>query len=159
MELTFKQQANSIDNNYNQMNIIVYQIENDEIKCKNCGEIIHLPIIDIIRQYNIAQKEKLIGMKNQIDYIINSNNINDIKKEIKLIQIILGNLLFQNEKYLKDVNNSIQLMKNTIGENNINKFEIIKRMVLIHMKKVFFLLLWLNRLKNIRIIKIFLFAF
>ncbi len=34
-ELTFKKQANSIDNKCNQMNVLVFQDESDGLKCKN----------------------------------------------------------------------------------------------------------------------------
>ena len=41
LELTFKEQANSIDKERNEMNILVYKIE-DELSCPKCGEKINL---------------------------------------------------------------------------------------------------------------------
>ena len=37
-ELTFKQQANSMDNNTNLMKILVYKNDNDGLKCQKCGK-------------------------------------------------------------------------------------------------------------------------
>ena len=104
-ELTFKQQANTMDNNHNQMNILVYQNQNDELKCKKCGKIIHLDIIDNIIKYNKEQKDTLMEMKNQIDNIINLNEINDIVRKIKVIKIILKDLITENEKNIKSLQN------------------------------------------------------
>ena len=59
-----------MDNNINQKKILVYQSENDGLKCKKCLETIHLDILDNIIKYNNEQKNILIEMKNQIDNII-----------------------------------------------------------------------------------------
>ena len=114
-ELTFNQLANSMDNNINQMKILVYQIENDGLKCKKCGEKIHLDILDNIIKYNNEQKDTLIEMKNQIDNIIKLNNLSDIIRKIKVIKIILDNLISENEKNLKDI-------QNDINNNDSSKF-------------------------------------
>ena len=82
-----------MDNNINEMKILVYQNENEEFKCRKCGETIHLDILDNIIKYNNEQKDTLIEMKNQIDNIIKLNNIVDIIRKIKLIKIILDNLI------------------------------------------------------------------
>ena len=124
-ELTFKQQANSMDNDINQMKILVFQSENNELKCKKCGEKIHLDILDNIIKYNNEQKDTLIEMKNQIDNIIQLNNISDIIRKIKLIKIVLDNLISENAKSLKDIQNAINNNDNIKTKNNDYNFEII----------------------------------
>ena len=106
-KLTFKQQANSIDNENNQMNLLVYLNENNGIKCKKCGEVLNLDIIDNIKKYNNELKETLIEMNNQIDNIINSNNINDIKRKIKVIKLMLNNLTTENDKFFSKIQDII----------------------------------------------------
>ena len=123
-ELTFKQQTNSIDNNRNQMNILVYQIDNDKLKCKKCGEIIHLDIIDnIIKNFN-EQKDTLFEMKNQIDNIINLNDINEIKRKIKLVKIIIDNIINENKNSLNDIQNSLNNSCQSKINNNVFNFEL-----------------------------------
>ena len=124
-ELTYKQQANSMDNNTNLMKILVYKNDNDGLKCQKCGEIIHLPIIDNLIKYNNEQADKLIEMKNQIDNMINLNNIKDIIRKIKLLKIIIDNLISENEKSLKDIQNTINNSSNLKIENNNYNLEII----------------------------------
>lgn len=123
-EFTFIEQANSIDNNRNQMNILVYQKENDGLKCDKCGNLISSSFIDNIVKYINEQKDILTQMKNQINNIINSNNINDIIKKIKSIKIMLDNLVFQNEKCFTDAQYIISDNKNMIKKNY--NFETIK---------------------------------
>ena len=123
-ELTFNQQANLMDNNINQMKILVYQSENDALKCKKCGETIHLDILYNIIKYNNEQKDILTEMKNQIDNIIKLNNISDIIRKIKLIKIILDNLISENAKSLKDIQNSMNNY-NTFKKKDNDHFELI----------------------------------
>ena len=125
--LTFQQQANRMDNNFNQMEILVYQTENDdEFKCKKCGEKIELPFIDNIIKNNTNQKDMLIEMKNQLDNTINLNNINDILRKIKMIKILLDNLIKDNEKSITEINNSIHFAENKANKDKQYNFEIIK---------------------------------
>jgi hypothetical protein len=123
-ELTFKKQSNSVDNARNQMNVLVYQNENDELKCKKCGEIMHLDIIDNIIKFNKEEKETIIEMKNQIDNILNLNNIDDILRKIKFIKSVLNNLITEKDKFIRDMQNNINNNDIRKYENNDNKFEI-----------------------------------
>ena len=104
-QLTFKEQANSIDNKRNQMNILVFKHENNGLKCKKFGENISLPISDNIKKYNSNQKDLLIELKNQIENIINSKDINDIFRKIKLIKSVFNDLITENEKNQKEIQN------------------------------------------------------
>ena len=40
-ELTFKEQANNLDNERKVMNVLVYDQDNNELKCPKCGEKIN----------------------------------------------------------------------------------------------------------------------
>ena len=119
LELTFKEQVNSFDNNRNQMNILVFKHENDGLKCQKCGGNISLPILDNILQYNKNQKDILIEIKNQIENIISLNEVNNIIRKIKLMKIVLDNLITENEKNQKEIENILNNNANII--NNINK--------------------------------------
>ena len=123
-DLTYKKQANSIDNNRNKMNILVYQNENDGLKCKKCGEKIDIGMMDNLIKYNNEQKETLIEMKNQIDNIINLNDINDIKRKIKFIKSVINDLINNNVNYLKDIQNKINKSDSIISKNNNHNLEI-----------------------------------
>jgi hypothetical protein len=123
-ELTFKKQSNSMDNARNQMNVLVYQNENDEFKCKKCGEIIHFDLIDNIIKFNKEEKETIIEMKNQIDNILNFNNIDDILRKIKFIKSVLNNLIIEIDKFIKDIQNNINNSDKRKYENNDNNLEI-----------------------------------
>ena len=124
-ELTFKQLANSMDNDINQIKILVYKSENDEFKCKKCGETIHLDVLNNIIKINNEQKDTFIEMKEQINNIIKLNNIADIIRKIKLIKLILDNLISENEKILKDIQNAINNSDNIKTNNKISNFELI----------------------------------
>jgi len=116
--LTFKEQANSLDNNRNQMNILVFKHEVDGLRCQKCGEIINLSILDDIINNNKNQKDIFIELKNQIDNIINLYDINDIKRKIKLTKIIIEKLISENEKNfitLQNISND-----NSMGNNDLN---------------------------------------
>ena len=123
-ELAFEKQSNYMDNARNQMNILVYQNENDELKCIKCGEIIHLDIIDNIIKFNKEEKETISEMKNQIDNILNLNNINDILRKIKFIKSVLNNLIIEKDKFIKDIQNNINNIDKRKLENNDTNFEI-----------------------------------
>ena len=127
-ELSFIDQANSFDNNRNQMNILVYQNENYGLKCKKCGNILNFPFLDNIIKYNKEQKKILIEIINQLNDIINLNNINDIIRKIKNIKLMLDNSFSYNEKYLKIIKNSLSDNKDMIDTiNKNNNFEIVNK--------------------------------
>ena len=59
-ELSFQEQANSIDKERNEMNILVYKEENEnEIKCPKCGEIIKIDKFENIIKLNNNQNDML----------------------------------------------------------------------------------------------------
>ena len=143
--LKFKEQINTIDKNYNEMKILVYKNENNEYICPKCGEKIRIKseIIDDLISSNNNIKDTVIGIKAQLENIVNAknNSINLINNQLKNINIIL-NTLYEDinkniqklENYLRDSQNSIKplLNKNIIkgilnikpDEININKNKI-----------------------------------
>ena len=115
-DLTFKEQANSFDQERNEMNILVYKKE-EGFKCPQCGELINLDIFDDLIKNNL--KDLLIGLKSQIDNIINFNDIIIIKSQIKITKIILDNIINENKKNMSKI-------KNLISDYNIKKENIRK---------------------------------
>ncbi len=105
LELTFKEQANSIDKERNEMNILVFKKEEEGLKCPKCGEIINLDIFDNIIKNN--QNNLLKGLKSQIENIINLYNINEIKNQIQIVKIVLENIIKENENNINNIKNII----------------------------------------------------
>ena len=104
-ELTFKEQAKKIDRERNEMSILVYLAKEEKgLKCPNCGEIINLDIFDKIIK---NQNDLLNGLKIQIENILNLNDINLIKNQIKIIQIVINNIIVENENNKRTIQNSI----------------------------------------------------
>ena len=92
LELKYKEIINSI--NRNEMNILVY--EKEGIICPKCGENINIDI----NEKEDEIKEKLIGIKDLIEILINSNNMsmNKIINQLKNIIIIIDNMLKENKR-------------------------------------------------------------
>ena len=74
MELKFKEQANLMDN---EMKVLVYKNENDDIRCPHCNKKIKIEKIDDIILSNNNIKDTINGIKLNIDNIIKicPNNI------------------------------------------------------------------------------------
>jgi len=126
--LSFKEQANSMDNNRNIMNILVFQDKNEGLICQKCGAKINSDILNsIITDFN-NQNDILIGIKNQINNLINIYDINQIISQIKLTKIVIDNLINENEKIknkLQSLLNSDNIPINSLTQNlntlNINQ--------------------------------------
>ena len=112
-ELSFKDQATSLDNEINEMKVLVYKNESDEFICPKCGEKIQLnkeKINDIISSNNNI-KDTIHGIKLQIDNIVNNSSINSMNIQLKNINIILNTL---NDNIQKN----IEKLKNLFNDNN-----------------------------------------
>jgi hypothetical protein len=110
LELTFEEIANSVDKNMNIMNILVFKQDENRVKCQDNK------IFDNLKKFN--QNEMLKEIKSQIETIINTNEIDKIQTKIKMINILINNLIEENIKNGKEVENMINNMLQT--NYNIN---------------------------------------
>ena len=109
MELSFKDQANSLDRKNNVMKILVYKSENNNFICPKCGEIITLnkEKIDDIILCNNEIKDTINGIKLQIENIIKNSLDNSINIQLKNINKVLYMI---NEDIEKNNNKIINLI-------------------------------------------------
>ena len=121
-ELTFKEQANNLDKERKVMNVFVYDQDNNELKCPKCGEIINFDdkIFEKLIKLNLNQNDILTKLKSQIENLSDINEINKIKNEIKIINININNIIEENNKSNKDIENNLNnLIINYIEKKNI----------------------------------------
>ena len=123
LNLTFEEQANSMDKDKQEMNILVYQLEKEGIFCQKCGELIQLDskLIENIFISNNDLNDILAGIKGQleniIDDILNKKAFKYIDTQLKNIIIIINNAIIEikknNEKIykLKDMNQCKELIQ------------------------------------------------
>ena len=98
------------------MNILVY--EKEGIICPKYWKNIN---IDINKKEDEI-KEKLIGIKDLIEILINSNNMNKIINQLKNIIIIIDNMLKENKRNeIKKVEDGMIKGIIDIELNDINK--------------------------------------
>ena len=107
----------------NKIIILVYKIENENEYCSKCGRILNNKIIDDIILINNNINTTLIGLKIQLDNVINDiNNKKDIiyiNSQLKNINYIINGM---NED-IKKINNQLNQIK-FIPINNINNNKI-----------------------------------
>ena len=113
LELSFKDQANSIDNNNNEMRVLVYKIEDIEFNGPKSDEIIKgntENLDDIIIAMNNIE-DTINEVKLIIDNIIKNSSLNDVNIQLKNISIRLTtineDIIKQNEKLKNILNNSL----------------------------------------------------
>ena len=113
LDLKFKEQANSIDKNNNEMKVLVYKHEFDNFICPNCGEIIQINTekIDDLILSNDNINDTINGIKINIDNIIKTSTINSMNIQLKNINTLL-NLI--NE----DIKKNTEKLKNLLNDNN-----------------------------------------
>ena len=127
-DLKFEEQANIIDKKRNEMNILVYKIEENEFKCQKCGEKINIEKICKIIQLYLNQNDMLNELKNEIE-TINNNDTNKIKNKLKIINLIIDYLIDDNQRKIKNIQNDIKSIVNEIkneSKKTINKHTVIK---------------------------------
>ena len=89
MELRFREQANLMDRDRKEMNVLVYKKENDDIICPHCNKKIKIEKIDDIILSNNNIIDIINGIKLNIDNIIKLSNdkegiyIGEMKNNIK----------------------------------------------------------------------------
>ena len=109
-----------IINNENEITILAYEKDESFLKYSNCGTNINNKINNDIILSNNDIIETLIGIKSQLENIINSNNsINIMKSQIKNINLILDNSI----KEIKKNNNKLQISNNNEIKNQIKIIE------------------------------------
>ena len=142
LDLTFEEQANSLDRENNQMKILVYKTENNGIKCPYCGIKIKFDVDldDIIKAYNNLKKT-INCIKSMLENIIKTSVNNPINNQLKIINMTLNtvneNIKKSNEKLEKILNyndnNDEFKNKNIIkGIIEINSNDINKNIVLFY---------------------------
>ena len=125
-ELSFLEQANSIDKKNNEMKIIVYNKENEGFVCPKCGEKIELDkekINNIISSNNNI-KDTITGIKIQIENIIKNNKINLVNVQLKNINLILNTLDEELKKNNKNLENLFEDNDRKNNDNNKNNLTI-----------------------------------
>ena len=113
MELSFKEQANSIDRNNKEMRVLVYKNETEDFVCPKCGEKIKFntdKINDIILNNNKI-KESINGIKYNIENLVNISTNNIISMQLKNINVIINAI---NE----DLNKNNHKLKSLLNEVN-----------------------------------------
>ena len=105
MELKFKEQANSLDINNKEMNVLVYKKENDDFICPHCNKKIKLEKIDDIILSNNNIQDTINGIKLNIDNIIKlcTNNISIQLKNINVLLNTINEDINKNNKKLKNL--------------------------------------------------------
>ena len=106
-ELRFKDQVNLIDKEKNIISILVYRKEIDEFICPKCGEKVKLDTktIDEIIISNNNIKEKIDGIKINIDNIIKNSLVNIVNIQLKNINTLLNNINEDIKKTMKKLKN------------------------------------------------------
>ena len=100
-DLSFNELANSIDKSNNKMKILVYKNEFNEFNecsCPKCGEKIKIKSdkIDKVILSNNNIKDKIDGIKFQIENIIKISVMNPVIIQLKNINFILNSIKMNN---------------------------------------------------------------
>ena len=99
--------------NENKINILIYKKENENEICPKCGRILNNKIIDNIILLNNNINITLLGLKGQIEHIINDLiNKKDnmyINSELKNVNILINNIINED---IKKINNELNKIKN-----------------------------------------------
>ena len=148
LSLSFQEQASTTDNFRNIMNILAYKNKNEGLCCQKCGAKINTDILNSILKDITKQEETLVGIKNQMENLINLYDINKIISQIKLTKIIVDNLINENKKNKEKFQNflnidNIQINNETqktngpdVNKMNPQKFEITISHHLTHVQEV-----------------------
>ena len=102
----------------NKITILVYK--NEEEVCPKCGRILNNKKLDEIILSNNKINKTLIGLKNQIENIINNlNNTKDIENANTQLENIIIVMINKINEDIKKINNELNIMK--VNNININK--------------------------------------
>jgi len=125
-QLSFKEHANIIDRERNEMSILVYKNEND-LTCTKCGEKINLNTekINDIRTSIKNIGDTVRGIKIMIDNIIKISLVDIVNIQLKNVNIIFNNLN-EDIKKLNEKFNDLFNVNNINKELNLNNYIIAK---------------------------------
>ena len=93
-QLCFKDQANSIDKERNEMKILVYKNEDDELSCPKCGEKINLNSekINDIKSFINNINDSIKGAKIIIENILKISSVDFVNVQLKSVNLIFNTL-------------------------------------------------------------------
>ena len=103
LDLSFEDQANSMDKTRNEMKVLVYENETDESVCSNCGAKIHLntkKIDELIVSFNNI-KDTIDGIKLHLDNLIKLSTMNSMNSQLKNINLLLNTVNEDIKKIIK----------------------------------------------------------
>ena len=116
--LSFEEQASSIDKSNKEMKVLVYTKEADEFACPKCGERIKIKTekLDELILSNNNIKEKIEGISFNLNMIIQTASlISTLNSQLKNINLVLNTI---NE----DIKKNNAKIKNLLNDNiNINE--------------------------------------
>jgi len=122
----------------NKINILVYKKENEKEICPKCGRILNNKIIDNIIVLNNNINITLLGLRNNIENIIN-NLINQkdmyLSSQLKNVNILINNIINED---IKKMNNELNKIKNNdyiTNNTNIKENELKNEIICIYNKQ------------------------
>jgi len=126
--LKFNEQANTIDKERKEINILVYENNennDNELKCPKCHEPLNIDnnIFENLMKLNININDMLNELKSQFELI---KNINEIKTKIIVINHLINDIMDKNNNYKKQIQNLLtfdnnERKNNSINSNNVNQ--------------------------------------
>ena len=139
LELTFKEQASSLDNEKKEMNVLVQEKVLDDFICPKCGEKIQINE-EKIKEIVLANNniiDTLNGIKFNIDNIFKISTTNIINIQLKNINALLNNVIEGIKKNIKRVQNLFNNTdKGTDGDcQNLINYSMIKGILEIKIKE------------------------
>ena len=148
-QLSFKDQANIIDKERNEMKVLVYKNESDELSCPKCGEKINLnteKINDIKSSIkNIA--DTISGAKLMIESIIKICTMDVVNIQLKNVNLIFNTLnedikkltkKFDDLLNVKDIKKEINFDNYIIAEIDIKDEDVNKKIKILNSYEEFF---------------------
>ena len=139
LELTFKEQASSLDNEKKEMNVLVEEKIFDDFICPKCGEKIQINE-ERIKEIVLANNniiDTLNGIKFNIDNIFKISTTNIINIQLKNINALLNNIIEDIKKNTKRVQNSFNNTDKGTDDDyqNLINYNMIKGIIDIKIKE------------------------
>ena len=93
-QLSFKDQANIIDKERNEMKVLVYKNESDELSCPKCGEKINLNSekINDIKSSIKNIDDNIKGTRIIIENILRISTMDVVNIQLKTVNLVFNNL-------------------------------------------------------------------